>query len=38
MSNTKETKKQKMTRLVALIVAGVMILSVIGAAILSQIW
>ncbi len=38
MSNAKESKGKRMTRMIALIVAGVMVISVIGAAILSQVW
>ena len=38
MSTQKKEKKQKATRVVALAIAGVMIFSVVAAAILSQIW
>ncbi len=38
MSDRKTSKKQKTKQMIALIVAGVMIFSVVAAAILSQIW
>lgn len=38
MSSQKQDRKQRATRMIALIVAGVMILSVLAAAILSQVW
>ena len=38
MSTQKQGKKQKATRTIALIIAGVMIFSVLAAAILSQVW
>ncbi len=38
MKDTRGERKKKMTRMVAMAVAAVMILSVVSAAILSQIW
>lgn len=38
MSTKTQDKKQKMTRIIALVVAIVMVGSVVVAAILSQIW
>ncbi len=38
MSTRKKDRKQQATRLIALTVAGVMIVSVVAAAILSQVW
>ena len=38
MSDRKTTRKQKTTRIIALVIAGVMVFSVVAAAILSQIW
>lgn len=38
MKDTRGEKKKRMTRMVAWAVAAVMILSVAGAAIMSQIW
>ena len=38
MSTQKQDKKKKATRLAALVIAGVMIFSVVAAAILSQVW
>ncbi len=38
MTTERNDRKKKLTRLIALIVAGVMILSVIVAAVLSRIW
>jgi len=38
MSLQKQGRKQKATRTIALIIAGVMVFSVLAAAILSQVW
>ena len=38
MSTQKQDRKQRATRMVALIIAGIMIFSVLAAAILSQVW
>ena len=38
MSERRESRKQKASRIVALAVAGVMVFSVVAAAILSQVW
>lgn len=38
MSDRKTSRKQKSKQLIALVIAGVMIFSVVAAAILSQIW
>lgn len=38
MSDRKATRKQKTTRIIALVIAGVMVFSVVAAAVLSQIW
>ncbi len=38
MAEMKKTRKEKTQRLVALVIAGVMIFSVLAAAILSQVW
>ena len=36
MSNTRNSRRQNMTRMIALIIAGVMVVSVVAAALLSQ--
>ena len=36
--STRESKRKKANRTIALVVAGVMVFSVVAAAILSQIW
>jgi len=38
MSDHKKTRREKTRQLVALVIAGIMIFSVIGAAVLSQVW
>lgn len=38
MSSQKQDRKQKAARLFSLIIAGVMLLSVVAAAVLSQVW
>ena len=38
MSVRKQDRKQRGTRIVALVIAGIMIFSVLAAAILSQVW
>jgi len=38
MSDHKKTRREKTRQLVALAIAGIMIFSVIGAAVLSQVW
>ena len=38
MSTHRQDRKQRMTRMAAMIIAGVMIFSVLAAAILSQVW
>lgn len=38
MRPQKKDRKQQGTRLVALVIAGIMIFSVVGAAIMSQVW
>lgn len=38
MSNQKANRKEQRKRVTALVVAGVMIFSVVAAAVLSQIW
>ncbi len=38
MADSKKTRKEKTKRLIALIIAGVMTISIVAAAVLSQIW
>lgn len=38
MSTQKKNRRQQRTRVMALVIAGVMIFSVLAAAIMSQIW
>lgn len=38
MSTHKQERKQRATRIVALVIAGIMVFSVLAAAILSQVW
>ncbi len=38
MADSKQTRKEKTKRLIALIIAGVMTISIVAAAVLSQIW
>lgn len=38
MSVSREDKRKKTTRIICLVIAGVMIFSVLAAAILSQVW
>jgi len=38
MSTRKQDRKQKMTRVIAIVIAGIMVFSVLAAAILSQVW
>ncbi len=38
MSTQKQSRKQRATRMIALVIAGVMVISVITAAILCQVW
>lgn len=38
MKDSRGEKKKNATRIAALVIAGVMILSVVGAAIMSQVW
>ena len=38
LAERRETKRKRASRVVALIVAGIMVFSVLAAAILSQIW
>ncbi len=38
MASTGSSRKEKTKRLIALIIAGVMVFSVVAAAVLSQIW
>ncbi len=38
MSVKKQDRKQRLTRMMAMIIAGIMVFSVLAAAILSQVW
>lgn len=38
MTDRKESKQKRASRFIALAIAGVMVLSVLAAAILSQVW
>ncbi len=38
MADSRQTRKEKTKRLIALIIAGVMTISIVAAAVLSQIW
>ena len=38
MSTSRKERKDRMTKVVALVIAGIMVFSVLAAAILSQVW
>ncbi len=38
MADNKQTRKEKTRRMIALVIAGVMTISIVAAAVLSQVW
>ena len=38
MSTSRKERKDRLTKVVALVIAGIMVFSVLAAAILSQVW